>query len=92
MRWRWKAHLRDRVIGVASEGLAVGRIARAFAKRFGTRRQMPEIISAEAIAAELGAWARGYTLDQRLSSAKAQRDLGWRPKHQDPQGEIAALP
>jgi nucleoside-diphosphate-sugar epimerase len=79
-------------IGAAVEGLAVDRIISAFAKRFGTRRQMPDIISAEAIATELGAWARGYALDQRLSSAKARRDLGWRPKHLDPEGEIARLP
>ena len=79
-------------IGAAIEGLAVGRIAGAFARRFGTRRQMPDIISAEALAAEFGAWARGYALDQRLSGAKARRDLGWRPKHLDPEGEIAQLP
>ncbi len=79
-------------IGAAVEGLAVGRIISAFARRFGTRRQMPDIISAEALAAELGAWARGYALDQRLSGAKARRDLGWRPKHLDPEGEIAQLP
>jgi nucleoside-diphosphate-sugar epimerase len=78
-------------IGVATDGLAVGRIARAFAKRFGTRRQAPEIISTEAIAAELGAWAGGYALDQQMSGAKAQRELGWRPKHLDPEDEIASL-
>ena len=53
---------------------------------------MPEIISTEAIAAELGAWARGLALDQRLSGAKARRDLGWEPKHLDPEAEIAQLP
>jgi nucleoside-diphosphate-sugar epimerase len=87
-----KAPARSSYIGAAIEGLAVGRIARALAKRFGTRRQMPQIISTDAIAAELGAWARGYALDQRLSGAKARRDLGWRPKHLDPEREIAALP
>jgi nucleoside-diphosphate-sugar epimerase len=78
-------------IGAAVEGLAVGRIVSAFARRFGTRRQTPDVISTEALAAELGAWARGYALDQRLSGAKARRDLGWRPKHLDPEGEIARL-
>ena len=72
---------RSSYIGAAIEGLAVGRIARALAKRFGTRHQEPEIISAEATAAELGDWARGYALDQRLSGAKARRELGWTPKH-----------
>jgi nucleoside-diphosphate-sugar epimerase len=78
-------------IGAAIEGFAVGRIARAFAKRFGTRQQEPEIISAEAIAAELGAWARGYALDQQLGGAKARRELGWAPKHLDPERDIALL-
>lgn len=41
-------------IGSAIEGFSVGRIARAFAKRFGTQNQEPQIISADAIAAELG--------------------------------------
>jgi nucleoside-diphosphate-sugar epimerase len=85
------APARSSYIGAAIEGLAVGRIARAFAKRFGTRQQAPEIISAEAIAAELGGWAKGYALDQRLSGAKARGELGWMPKHLDPEREIALL-
>jgi nucleoside-diphosphate-sugar epimerase len=83
---------RSSYIGAAIEGLAVGRIARALAKRFGTRQQEPEIISAEAIATELGAWAKGYALDQQLSGAKARRELGWMPNHLDPEREIALLP
>lgn len=79
-------------IGAAHEGLAVGRIARAFAQRFGTRHRDPQIVSTDATAAELGAWARGYALDQRLSGAKAQRELGWRPEHLDPEQEIAQPP
>jgi nucleoside-diphosphate-sugar epimerase len=79
-------------IGSAIEGFSVGRIARAFAMRFGTRIQQPQIISADAVAAEFGEWARGYALDQRLSGAKAQRELGWRPRHLDPETEIASLP
>jgi hypothetical protein len=47
----------------------------------GTKRREPQIISADAIAAELGEWARGHALDQRLSGAKAARELGWMPKH-----------
>jgi nucleoside-diphosphate-sugar epimerase len=78
-------------IGATLEGLAVGRIARTFARRFGTPREAPEIISAETIAAEMGAWATGYALDQRLSGAKAKRELGWRPRHLNPESEIALL-
>jgi nucleoside-diphosphate-sugar epimerase len=79
-------------IGAAIEGLPVGRIARAFARRFATRRDEPLIVSTDTIAAELGEWARGYALDQRLSGDKARRDLGWQPKHLDPEAEIARLP
>jgi nucleoside-diphosphate-sugar epimerase len=85
------APARSSYIGAAIEGLAVGRVARALAKRFGTRRREPEIISAEVAAAELGDWAKGFALDQQLSGAKARRELGWAPKHLDPEGEIAAV-
>ncbi|HUK08621.1 MAG TPA: NAD-dependent epimerase/dehydratase family protein [Stellaceae bacterium] len=78
-------------IGAAIEGLPVGRIARAFARRFRTKNAEPEIISNDVIAEELGEWARGYAMDQRMSGAKAQRELGWRPKHTDPEDEIARL-
>jgi nucleoside-diphosphate-sugar epimerase len=79
-------------IGAAVEGVPVGRIARAFARRYGSGRLDPEIISADAIAAECGEWARGYALDQQLSGAKARPELGWRPSHLDPEREIASLP
>jgi nucleoside-diphosphate-sugar epimerase len=77
-------------IGAAVEALPVGRIARAFAKRFGTPQVESQVISPDAIAAELGEWARGRALDQRLSGGKARRDLGWQPRHLDPEAEIAA--
>jgi nucleoside-diphosphate-sugar epimerase len=79
-------------IGAAIEGLPVGRIASAFARRFGARCEATQIIATDVIAAELGDWARGLALDQRLSGAKARRELGWRPRHLDPENEIAALP
>jgi len=78
-------------IGASIEAMPVGRIARAFARRLGTARREPDIISSAAIAAELGEWARGYALDQRLSCAKARRELGWQPKHLDPEAEIVRL-
>jgi len=46
------APARSSYIGASIGGLAVGRIARAFAGRFGTRRETPQIISTEAVAAE----------------------------------------
>jgi nucleoside-diphosphate-sugar epimerase len=86
-----RAPARSTWIGAANDGITVGRIARAFAKRFETRNQDPQIMSADAAAAEWGEWARGYARDQQLSGAKARRELGWRPVHVDPEGEIAAL-
>jgi nucleoside-diphosphate-sugar epimerase len=84
-----RAPARSSYIGAAIDGLAVGHIARAVAKRFGTKDQEPQIISADLIASELGEWARGFALDQRLSGAKAHHELGWSPRHLDPIGEIA---
>jgi nucleoside-diphosphate-sugar epimerase len=75
-------------IGATIEGFPVGRIARAFTRRFGNPSEAPLVVSADTIAAELGEWARGYALDQRLSGAKARRELGWVPKHLDPEDEI----
>ena len=77
-------------IGAAIEGHPVGEIARAFARRSGGPQE-PTIVSPDAVAAELGEWARGYALNQRLSGAKARHELGWQPKHLDPEAEIAAL-
>lgn len=86
-----RAPARSTYIGAANDGVTVGRIARAFAKRVGTRDQNPQIMSADEAAAEWGEWARGYARDQRLSGEKARRELGWRPRHLDPEGEIAAI-
>ncbi len=83
-----RAPARSTWIGAANDGVTVGRIARAFARRFGTRDQDPQIISADAAAAEWGEWARGYARDQRLSGEKARRELGWQPMHLDVEGEI----
>jgi nucleoside-diphosphate-sugar epimerase len=70
-------------IGAAIDGVPVGQIAHAYASRFGTPNQTPEIVSTDEIAAELGEWARGYALDQQLSGNKARRELGWQPAHLD---------
>lgn len=78
-------------IGAAIDGMAVGRIARAFAQRFRTPHPDPEVISPDQAAAELGEWARGCALDQLQSGDKARRRLGWTPLHQDPEREIASI-
>jgi nucleoside-diphosphate-sugar epimerase len=83
---------RESYIGAAIDGLRVGRIARAFARRYGGSGRDLEIVSADQISAELGEWARGYALDQQLSGEKARSILGWTPTHLDPEIEIASMP
>ena len=61
-------------------------------KRLRMIRAALDGLSADEIAAELGSWARGYARSQRLSGAKARRNLGWAPMHLDPETEIAAIP
>jgi hypothetical protein len=46
-------------------------------------------VSADAIAAEKGEWARGYALDQQMSGDRAGHELDWRPIHADPLRELA---
>lgn len=74
-------------LGVTNVGVPVGRIAHAFARRHGVALRL-EIVSADAIARERGEWARGRALDQRLSGEKARHELGWEPRHVDPEREI----
>lgn len=79
-----RAPRRSSYLGAAIDGFPVGRIARAFARDI-------EIVSADDIALELGEWARGYACSQRLSGAKARRDLGWAPRHLDPEQAVSGL-
>ncbi len=78
--------------GAAVAGLTVGTLACAIARRFGFLAPEMRIVSADALAAEKGEWARGYALDQRTSGEKAMRELGWRPVHVDPTTELAERP
>ncbi len=75
---------RSSYLGTAIDGFPVGRIARAFGRDI-------EIVSANDIALELGEWARGYARSQRLSGAKARHDLGWVPRHLDPEQSVLEL-
>lgn len=75
---------RSTYLGVATEGVPVGEITRAIARRRGVAAPILEIMPEDAAARELGEWARGYACDQQLSGAKARCDLGWTPKHLDP--------
>lgn len=74
--------------GAAVAGLPVGSIFRAIARRYGQTAPDLRIVSADAIAAEKGEWARGYALDQQMSGDRAGHELGWQPVHLDPLREL----
>jgi nucleoside-diphosphate-sugar epimerase len=73
----------------AAEGVPVGAIARAVARRFGAD-ETPMPRGVDEAAAELGEWARGYALDRRMSGGKARRELGWRPVWREPLADLGA--
>ncbi|MBB4742024.1 hypothetical protein BJY16_005483 [Actinoplanes octamycinicus] len=46
-------------------------------------------ITLERAREQMGPIADAFALDQRLSSARAHQDLGWRPLHDDPPAVLA---
>lgn len=72
----------------AADGVPVDAIARAIARRFGAD-ETPAPRGVDEAVAELGEWARGYALDQRMSGDKARRELGWRPLWREPLADLA---
>ncbi|MGI9413903.1 MAG: NAD-dependent epimerase/dehydratase family protein [Hyphomicrobiales bacterium] len=75
--------------GSTIEGVQVGEIARAIARRFGVPEEL-RVVPVEDDIAMLGAWARGRAVSQRMSGARAMRELGWNPVHRDVFADIAA--
>lgn len=67
---------------VAEEGVAVGRIASVISEAYGSPAD-PIIRTVDDVVRENGAWAKGPTLDQRMSARKAQATVGWRPMFTD---------
>lgn len=74
--------------GAAVESVSVGALARAMARRAGVDT-IPLVRPIDEAAAEFGEWARGYAIDQRMSGAKARRELLWSPTHTDPLADIS---
>lgn len=72
----------------AEEGVVVGQIAAAVARRFGLTSE-PVVRAVADLVAEHGAWAVGPTLDQQMSAPRARADLGWTPVHTDILSEIS---
>lgn len=67
---------------VAEEGVTVGRIASVISEAYGSPIE-PMIRTVEEIVNENGAWAKGPTLDQQMSSRKLQSALSWQPRFTD---------
>jgi nucleoside-diphosphate-sugar epimerase len=57
----------------------------ALARRLGTTT---ESVDRERAREWMGPLADAFALDQRLSSAKAKKELGWQPKHNNPLGDL----
>ena len=74
--------------GAAIDSIGVGALARAMARRAGVETT-PLVRSIEEGVAELGEWVRGYAIDQRMSGAKARRELQWLPVHTDPVADLS---
>lgn len=74
--------------GAAVDSITVGTLARAMARRAGVDTA-PLVRPIEEAISEFGGWARGYTIDQRMSSPRARRELLWSPIHTDPVADIS---
>lgn len=78
----------ERYLGVA-QTLTGKEIAEAITKADGTPDAAVSV-SLDDLRDELGIFADALVLDQRLSSEKAKRDLGWAPAHTDLAADLAA--
>lgn len=77
--------------GAAVQALPVGQLASKIAHHFGGPGCPLEVISADEAAEMWGEWARGYALDQAMSSERATSELGWQPVHISPDHQIQSL-
>ena len=70
-------------IGVGASHPTMKQVAEAAARGAGLDGKTVSI-TLEQARAQMGPIADAFALDQRLSSAKARRELGWAPTHDDP--------
>ena len=62
----------------SEEGVPVGQIASTLSRAYGSS-QKPVLLSVEEVVRRHGAWAKGPTLDQQMSSRKLVDATGWTP-------------
>jgi nucleoside-diphosphate-sugar epimerase len=77
-------------LGVGGANPTAKEVAEACAHATGLERKTVSL-SLEQAHEQMGPIADAFALDQQLSSAKAQRELGWTPTHTDPLNELAAV-
>ncbi|MFD4555699.1 hypothetical protein ACFWP5_15480 [Streptomyces sp. NPDC058469] len=75
-------------IGVGESHPTMKQVAEAAARGAGLDGKTVSI-TLEQARAEMGPVADAFALDQRLTSAKARRELGWAPTHGDPLATFA---
>jgi nucleoside-diphosphate-sugar epimerase len=79
------ARPRSVYVGVDDQNATTGEISEVLAKALDV--PVREVDAAEA-AERMGPIAEAFALDQRLTAAKARRELGWLPKHADALAEL----
>lgn len=70
-------------IGVGEQHPTMKQVAEAAARGAGLDGRTVSITREQALA-QMGPVAEAFALDQRLTSARARRELGWAPTHSDP--------
>jgi nucleoside-diphosphate-sugar epimerase len=81
----------SRYVGVGPVCPTAREVAEAVARSSGSFSGIDSISLEEALEA-MGPIAQAFALDQRFSSEKAHRELGWVARHHDPLGELATEP
>lgn len=74
--------------GVADQNVPQLDIARALSEAAGCPGSL-EHLTLEAALDQMGPIAEAFALDQQMTGARARRELGWKPTHTDPLGELA---
>jgi len=74
-------------IGVGESHPTMKQVAEAAARGAGLGGKTVSI-TVEQARAQMGPVADAFALDQRLTSAKARRELGWAPTHRDPLADL----
>ncbi|MBR7825980.1 NAD-dependent epimerase/dehydratase family protein [Actinospica sp. MGRD01-02] len=75
-------------IGVGEGHPTMKQVAEAAARGAGLEGKTASI-TIEQARAQMGPVADAFALDQRLSAAKARRELGWAPTHADPLADLS---